>query len=153
MPNNNPAAIENARNVRSGKDAAIYDDQGTLLATVEVFTSQFNFSNSAWQPVGSFQAYEVPVGYTQVLNLTNTVVKDEKFIEDIIEAKENGTVPHWGFVGSISADNGTYERMVYNDCIPSGNIDIQNINAGDIIKRGLSLFCNGKIRKQGSMRA
>lgn len=153
MPIMNPAAIDNARQVRTGKDAAIYDDQGTLLATVETFTSQFNFSNAQWQPVGSFQQFEVPTGYGQTVTLTNTVVKDEKFIEDIIDMKEKGLVPHWNFTGAISADNGTYERMVYNDCIPSGNIDIQNINAGDIIKRAINLFCNGKIRKQGSMRA
>lgn len=32
--------------------------------------------------------------------------------------------------------------MIYRDCVPSGNIDLQNVSTGDLIKRAWSLFVN-----------
>ena len=49
--------------------------------------------------------------------------------------------------------NGSEERLVYNDCVPSGNIDLQNVTVGDLIKRQWSLFVNGAVNQQGKLRA
>lgn len=34
------------------------------------------------------------------------------------------------------------ERVVYKECIPSGQIDIQNVTVGDVIKRNWNFFVN-----------
>ena len=48
----------------------------------------------------------------------------------------------WTFQGVIKGRNGSEERIIYRDCVPSGNLDLQNISPGDIIKRQWSLFVN-----------
>ena len=45
------------------------------------------------------------------------------------------------------------QRYIYNNCIPSGNIDLQNIAVGSIVKRQWSLFVNGDVKPQGTLRA
>lgn len=55
--------------------------------------------------------------------------------------------------GVIKGRNGSEERLVYNDCVPSGNIDLQNVTVGDLIKRQWSLFVNGAVNQQGKLRA
>ena len=56
----------------------------------------------------------------------------------------SGVTPQLVFQGVLNGLNGSEERVVYRDCIPSGDIDIQNFENGDVIKRSWSLFCNGK---------
>ena len=50
--------------------------------------------------------------------------------------------PHWNFQGSLLGRNGSEERVVYKECIPSGQVDIQNVTVGDVIKRNWNFFVN-----------
>ena len=148
----NTAAVENSRHVRSGKDGGLYNGKGQLLASMETFQSQMNVNNQKYQPLGSNQEYEANIGYGVTLTFTETVVEDNEFINELLEFQNTGIIPDWTFQGVIKSLTGAYEeRLVYPRCIPSGNIDLQNVSSGDIIKRSWSLYCNGKVAQQGKL--
>ena len=148
----NTAAVENSRYVRSGKDGGLYNGKGKLLASMESFQSQMNVNNQKYQPLGSNQEFESNIGYGVTLNFTEIVVEDNQFITDLLEFQNTGVIPDWTFQGKIKSLTGkSEENFVYPRCIPSGNIDLQNGSAGDILKRAWSLYCNGKVTQQGKL--
>jgi hypothetical protein len=150
----NQAAVENSRYVRSGKDGGLYNGNGVLLASMESFQAQFNVNNQKFQPLGSNQEFEANVGYGVTLTFSEIVVEDNQFINEMIEYQNTGVIPDWTFQGVIRSLTGkSEERMVYPRCIPSGNIDIQNLSTGDILKRAWSLYVNGKVAQQGKLAA
>lgn len=148
----NTAAVEDSRYVRSGKDGGLFNGKGKLLASMESFQSQMNVNNSKYQPLGSNQEFESNIGYGVTLNFTEIVVEDNEFINDLLNFQNTGIIPDWTFQGVIKSMNGgSEERLVYPRCIPSGNIDLQNVSAGDILKRAWSLYVNGKVKQQGKL--
>lgn len=138
----NTSAAADARKVRTGKDGGLFNANGKLLASMETFQSQLNATNAKYQPLGSYQEHEVPQSYALTLVFTETVIEDTEFISDLMDAIATGTLPEWNFQGYILGANGSEERVVYRQCIPSGNVDIQNLTAGDTIKRQWNLFVN-----------
>ena len=149
----NQQAINDSRKVMTGKNGALYDGNGKLLATMETYQAQINITNSKYQPLGDPQEHEIFTSFGQTLTFTETVIEDYGFISDLIKYKETGEMPEWNFQGVIKGRNGSYERFIYNYCVPSGNIDLQNIQIGDLIKRQWSLFVNGNIVLQGKLKA
>lgn len=99
------------------------------------------------------QLHEIFTSYGQTLTFTEIVVEDGEFITDLLAGMKSGEMPSWNFQGVIKGRNGSEERLVYNDCVPSGNIDLQNVTVGDLIKRQWSLFVNGAVNQQGKLRA
>ena len=74
--------------------------------------------------------------------MSQVVIEDDQFIIELMEAMETQTMPVWGFKGTLMGRNGSTETVVYDECIPSGQIDIQNLTVGDVIKRNWNLFVN-----------
>lgn len=140
MYNNNP--IVDTRKVLTGKDGALFDDAGVMLATVEAFQTQVNITNGKYQPLGDAQEHEVFTSYGVTLTFTEIVISDERFIAQLMEAMRTGVMPDWNFQGVLKGRNGSEQRMIYRQCVPSGTIDLQNLTVGDIIKRAWSLFVN-----------
>lgn len=138
----NERAAGDSRHARTGKDGALYSSDGTLLATVESFQSNVNFSNAKYSVLGDMQEHETAATYSVSLTFSQVVVEDDQFIEEIMESLTTQDPPHWDFQGSLLGRNGSEERVAYYDCIPSGQIDIQNVTTGDVIKRAWNLFCN-----------
>jgi len=138
----NTRAPIDARKVLTGKDGALYNDQGAMLATVETFQTQVNVTNSKYQPLGNAQEHEIFQGYGVTLTFTETVIEDESFLSELFEGMRTGVMPSWNFQGVVNGRNGSQQRMVYRQCVPSGTIDLQNLSVGDIIKRAWSLFVN-----------
>ncbi len=149
----NTQGIANAKKVLSGKDGALYNDKGKLLASMDTFQAQVNVTNAKYQPLGDPKEHEVLISYGQTLTFTETVVEDNEFISGLLAGLTNGEAPSWNFQGVLKGRNGSEERFVYNDCVPSGNIDVQNVTTGDMIKRQWSLFVNGDINVQGKLKA
>lgn len=148
----NTLAVENSRHVRSGKDGGLYNGKGVLLASMEEFHTQMNVTNAKYQPLGSNQEFEANTGYGLTITFTEIVVEDSQFINELMDFQNSGIIPEWTFQGVIKSLYGdSEERFVYPRCIPSGNIDIQNITTGDVIKRSWSLYCNGKVAQQGKL--
>jgi hypothetical protein len=138
---NNRGPID-TRKVLTGKDGALFNDEGVMLATVETFQTQVNVTNAKYQPLGDAQEHEVFQSYGVTLTFTETVIADERFITELFEAFKTGVMPSWNFQGVVKGRNDSEQRMIYRQCVPSGVIDLQNLSVGDIIKRAWSLFVN-----------
>lgn len=138
----NTRASGDARHARTGKDGAFYSEDGILLATVESFTSNVNFNNASYSVLGNAQELETANTFSVSLTMSQVVVEDDEFIVELMEALENQTMPSWNFQGSLLGRNGSEERVVYRECVPSGQIDIQNVAVGDVIKRAWNFHVN-----------
>lgn len=138
----NKRATIDTRHVLSGKDGALYNDSGIMLATVEDFKSQVNVTNASYQPLGDAQEHKTMTGYAVTLTFTEIVIVDETFIQEFMEALANHTMPEWNFQGVLRGRNGSEQRMIYRACVPDGTIDLQNLTVGDAVKRAWSFHCN-----------
>ena len=138
----NTVAAANSRHSRSGKDAAIYDENGELLGTMESFSSNVNFTNNSFRCLGHMQEYEVGESFKVAISASQIVVESDKFIQDIYTYMETGETPNWVIQGVLEGRNGSEERVVYRDCIPTGQIDLQNFAVGDVIKRAWNIAVN-----------
>lgn len=138
----NAQAAGDSRHARTGKDGAFYDKDGVMLATVESFTSNVNWSNAKYSVLGDAQEHETANTFAVNLTMSQIVVEDDRFIEELMAALETQIMPTWDFQGTLLGRNDSEERVVYRDCIPSGQVDIQNIAVGDVIKRNWNFFVN-----------
>lgn len=138
---NNRGPID-TRKILTGKDGALYSDDGTMLATVETFQTQANVTNAKYQPLGDAQEHEVFQSYSVTLTFTETVISDERFMAELFEGMKSGVMPYWNFQGVVKGRNDSEQRINYRQCVPSGTIDLQNLSVGDTIKRAWSLFVN-----------
>lgn len=140
----NNRGANDVRRVFTGKDGMLFGESGLLLATVDTYQVQLNFTNASYQPLGDPQQHEHLASYSVTLNITACVIEDTQFVQDLFTMMKSGqpSDAEWTFQGVIKGRNGSEERVIYRDCVPSGNIDFQNISPGDIIKRQWSLFVN-----------
>lgn len=138
----NHRAASDSRHARTGKDGAFYNKDGVLLATVEQFTSNVNWNNAKYSVLGDAQEHETANTFAVSLTMSQVVVEDDDFIVELMEALETQIMPVWDFQGTLLGRNDTEERVVYRDCIPSGQVDIQNVAVGDVIKRNWNFFVN-----------
>ena len=138
----NTRAAGDSRFARTGKDGAIYNADGVLLATVDSFTANVTYNNAAYSVLGNAQELETANTFKVALTMSQVVVEDDAFIQELVEAMESQTMPVWEFQGVLKGRNGTEERMVYRECIPSGQVDLQNITVGDVIKRAWNFAVN-----------
>lgn len=138
----NARAAGDSRHARTGKDGAFYNKDGVMLASVETFASSVTFNNAKYSVLGDPQEHETSASYSVSLTMTQVVVEDDTFIIELTEAMETGIMPVWDFQGTLAGLNGSEERMVYRDCLPSGQVDLQNIAVGDTIKRAWNFFVN-----------
>lgn len=144
-------AAANATKARSGKDGALYNAKGKLIASVESFQTKMSLSNTKYQPIGTPQEFEVNTAFGTTLSFTQILVEDDAFIDDLLAYQSTGVVPQWSFQGVIKGTK-KEQRYIYPNCIPSGDIDLQNVQSGDVIKRAWSLYCNGKVTAQGKLK-
>lgn len=138
----NERAAGDARHARTGKDGAFYSKDGVLLASVEQFTSNVTYNNAKYSVLGDAQEHETPNTFAVSLTMSQIVIEDDEFIIELMRGMETQIMPVWDFQGSLLGRNGSEERVIYRDCIPSGQIDIQNVSVGDVIKRNWNLFVN-----------
>ncbi len=138
----NVQAAGDARHARTGKDGAFYDADGVMLATVESFTSNVSWNNAKYSVLGDAQEHETANTFAVSLTMSQVVVEDDRFIQELMEALETQIMPSWSFQGTLLGRNDSEERVVYRDCVPSGQVDIQNVTVGDVIKRSWNFFVN-----------
>lgn len=138
----NAQSYVDARHGRTGKDGAFFDVDGILLATVESFQSNVAFNNAQYSVLGNAQELETANTFSVSLTMSQIVVEDDRFFEEIMTAMSEQTMPSWTFQGSLLGRNNSEERVVYRECVPSGQIDIQNVAVGDVIKRAWNFHAN-----------
>lgn len=54
----NPQAASDTRHARTGKDGALYNQEGVLMASVESFTSNVSWNNAKYSVMGDAQEHE-----------------------------------------------------------------------------------------------
>lgn len=138
----NTQAAGDSRHTRTGKDGAFFNQDGKLLATVETFSSNVSFNNAQYQVLGDAQEHEAPNTYKVSLTMSQVVVEDDEFITELVNALETQEMPVWNFQGSLLGRNNSEERMTYYECIPSGQVDLQNVAVGDVVKRNWNFHVN-----------
>lgn len=143
----NVTAAADSRYARTGKDGAFYDNDGNLLATVEQFSSNVTWNNAKYSVLGDAQEHETANTFSVSLTMSQVVVEDDKFISALMKSLETQVMPVWNFRGSLlgrpdANDEVTEESVIYRSCIPSGQVDIQNVSVGDVIKRNWNFFVN-----------
>ena len=138
----NTRAAGDSRHARTGKDGAFYNKDGVLLATVESFTSNVTWNNASYSVLGDAQEHETANTFAVNLTMSQVVIEDDAFIQELVEAMSTQEMPVWDFQGTLTGRNGSEERMVYYDVIPSGQVDLQNVTTGDVVKRAWNFFVN-----------
>lgn len=138
----NSQAASDSRHTRTGKDGAFFNQDGKLLATVETFSSNVSFNNAQYQVIGDAQEHEAPNTYKVSLTMSQVVIEDDEFITELVNALETQEMPVWNFQGSLLGRNNSEERMTYYECIPSGQVDLQNVAVGDVVKRSWNFHVN-----------
>ena len=138
----NVRAAGDSRHAITGKDGAFFNEDGVLLATVDSFTSNVSFNNAKYSVLGDGQEHETANTFSVSLTMSQLVIEDDAFIVELMEALETQIMPRWNFQGSIMGRNGSEERVAYYECIPSGQVDLQNTATCDVIKRSWNFFVN-----------
>ena len=110
----NTRAAGDSRFARTGKDGAIYNADGVLLATVDSFTANVTYNNAAYSVLGNAQELETANTFKVALTMSQVVVEDDAFIQELVEAMESQTMPVWDFQGVLK---GTAPRKEW--CIVS----------------------------------
>lgn len=138
----NERAAGDARHGRTGKDGAFYDKDGVMLATVKNFTSNVSWNNEKYKVIGDAQEHETASTFSVSLTMTQIVIEDDRFVVELMKAMETQIMPVWDFQGTLLGRNGSEERVIYRDCVPSGQVDIQNIPESGMIERNWNFFVN-----------
>jgi len=141
MAVNNKAAGD-SRFALTGKDGAFYSEDGAMLATVENFSANVSVTNAKYNALGDAQEHETFASFSVSLTMSQIVIEDDAFIQEFMEGLHRGEMPRWNFQGVLNGRNGSEQRMVYRECIPSGQVDLQNVSSGDVIKRNWNFFVN-----------
>ena len=97
----NTRAAGDSRFARTGKDGAIYNADGVLLATVDSFTANVTYNNAAYSVLGNAQELETANTFKVALTMSQVVVEDDAFIQELVEAMESQTMPVWDFQGVL----------------------------------------------------
>lgn len=139
----NTAPAIDVRKVMSGKDGALYDEDGNMLVSVESFQSQVNITNQTYQPLGSAQERSTMTSYKVTLTMSEIVVVNSTFFRLLMEGLKTGQMPVLNFRGMVrSPYDRSEEQVVYRDCVPDGTIDIQNMQPGELYKRSWNWVVN-----------
>lgn len=147
----NQMASQDARLAVSGANATFHDDEGNVMASIESWQSQVNVTNATYKPCGTSMERGVMTGTRITLTCSQIMVEDDKFIDMLLEGIETGVMPAFNFQGVIHGKTGGEGRIVYRQCVPDGNIDIQNVSTGDIIKRAWNFIVNEPVDMQSKL--
>ena len=134
------------RKVMTGHDGRLYVTVGgksVLMANVDTFQAQMNFSNIDFNPVGDRLTYAVPGNISVSLTLTEAVITDDITIGPLLDAIAAGKKPTWDFRGTLDREyDSQQEDITYSNCVPDGSWDVQNLTPGDVLKRALNFRVN-----------
>lgn len=138
----NNSGSRDVRRIFSGKDAAVYSEDGELLATITQFQAQINVTNGTYNPLGSAITMKHLLSYEVTLSASETVIETGRFIKEMYDWLMNGYPIDWTVRSQIIGWSGSVESIVWRQCVPDGQINLQNMNVGELWVRDWSLHCN-----------
>lgn len=148
----NTSAPTDARHSRTGKDAMLYDTaSGIPFAQVDSFTTKASFNTYNYNPLGWNRELKADGSVGVSITISEIVVLDGDLFNAVIAAVQNGESPVMDLDGVIVGRNNSEERVTYRECLFDGDNDIQNVSTGDVLKRSLSLWCNGNIEQSSQL--
>lgn len=130
------------RRVFTGKDGLLFSESGLLIATAQSFSSKATYNNAKVNFLGDAQDHEALQTYAITLTINEIIIRDNSYFQELMAALVGGYMPSWTFQGVIKGRNGSEQRIIYRECVPTGDIDLQNINVSDVFQRTWNLFCN-----------
>lgn len=89
------------RNILTGVDGELYDEDGNFLAEVNTFQGQMDVSNTDYQAAGEYITWGIPTGYSFTLTFTETVVRDKMLINILKAFKKKEKPPQLNFTGVL----------------------------------------------------
>ena len=149
----NTRAPQDTRFALTGKDGGLYNADGVLMASVENFQTQVNVTNATYLPLGDDQEHSVFQSYKVTLTLSQVLIEDDTLIQEFFEMLTSGIPVDWTFQGVVYGRNGSTQRMNYRGCVPDGNVDLQNVTTGDLIKRAWNMTVNDPPELQSLLNA
>lgn len=141
MRQNNRGYVD-SRRLFSGKDCALYDEDGVLLATVDNFVGQVTWNNADYNPLGDMQTHAHVLSYKVTLAITSCLIESDRFIREMYESMKSGIPVWWTFQHDVIGWEGSHERVIFRDVVPDGQIDLLNAQVGELLKRTLNLVVN-----------
>lgn len=147
----NTQAVADARHAMTGRDGALYNRDGVLMATVDTFSAKANVSTQQYRPIGTLQDQNIPVTVGVTLTFSQYVVEDDTLIQEFLGFLQTGILPEWNFSGVLKRSESEEERVVYRNCVPNGDIDIQNVTPGELVKRSWTFQCNAMPEMQSRL--
>ena len=82
---NNRGPVD-TRHLTTGKDGMLFNESGELLATMETYQSQTNYTNATYQPLGDAQEHSVMSSYKVTLTFTECVVESSAMFQELFES-------------------------------------------------------------------
>ncbi|MEA4922152.1 MAG: hypothetical protein VB031_02155 [Eubacteriaceae bacterium] len=132
--------------ILTGKDGQLIitlsDNTELFLAEVDTAQAQLNMNNTDYQPVGSALVFAVPTGHSITLTMSEVVIRDDVLLTKLYDDLKSGHMPVWDFQCKLRRRGEVYQRQVFRNCLPDGNLDLFNLNPGEIIKRAWSFRVN-----------
>lgn len=128
----------NTAELMTGKDGYLMVEINGVnvpLLEVETYSVVMNFNVAEKQFVGNPVVNRIPSGVSFDLTFTEAVVRDDTFIEPILEDLKNGKFPNYSFQGVCEKPDGQEQRIAYNSVVPNGSISLQNLTPGEVISR------------------
>ncbi|GEO26228.1 hypothetical protein AAC03nite_20130 [Alicyclobacillus acidoterrestris] len=119
----------------------LYDLSGNFLSQIPKWQAQIAVTNTNYQPAGSAQEVGILQSYHVSLTMTETLITDD-LLSTLLTALKNNVQPVFNFQGLVERPDGAEGRYIFRTCVPQGNIDIANIQTGQILERAWSFDVN-----------
>ncbi len=138
----NLSAPGDARQALTGVDGHLYNKDGVLMALVDTFQTNVSYNNQPYTVLGDPQEHETADTYKVSLTFTQFVIVDDVMIQELMSSMRTRRQPHWNFRGVLRGHDGSEQSITYRDCLPSGQIDLQNLQVNQTIKRTWNFIVN-----------
>lgn len=130
------------RNILTGKDGYVLSEDGRLIAEAQEFTAKVNFSNADVLFLGDAQTHETLQNFKVSLTMKKLVLRDESYFQELMASLKGGYGVHWTFQGVVRGRDGSRQNIIFRDCVPTGDIDLQNINVSEVFTRTWNFTVN-----------
>ena len=133
------------RELMTGTDGCLFfEKDGVNVPMLELanFSVGMNVAATQRQFVGDPVTKSIPTGVAFTLTITESVVRDDLIMQDLLASIKNGKFPVFNFQGKVEKPDGQEQRIAFNDAVPSGDFGIMNVTPGEIVDRAMNFALN-----------
>ncbi|WP_060210313.1 hypothetical protein [Sporosarcina koreensis] len=93
------------RNILTGKDGELYDEDGNFLAEVNTWQMSVSFTNTDYNPAGKKITWAIPTNYSLTLTFTETIIRDSIMLQKALTGlKDRSKGANLNFTGVLRTD-------------------------------------------------